>query len=103
MVWMRRRVLVIATYVVGCGSNSGAPKLVPRLPTASSPSTLRSTAVTRGELGLDIEAPGGATQGQEISLGCQWRRRDPADRPVVDARARRQRLRHGDGYLLNAA
>ncbi len=70
---MRRRVLVIATYVVGCGSNSGAPKIDAAIPDSFVAVDAPIDAPPpRRELGLEIEAPGSATQGQEISVAMPF-------------------------------
>jgi hypothetical protein len=66
---MRKRLLVLATYVFGCGStpmttagdaaNSDAARAL---------DAMADAAVIDRELGLEIEAPGSATQGEAIAI-----------------------------------
>jgi hypothetical protein len=70
---MRKSVLVLATYVVGCGSNSGTKATDAAAISDSRPADAPVDAPpVHRQLGLEIEAPGSATQGQEIAVAMPF-------------------------------
>jgi hypothetical protein len=70
---MRKSVLVLATYVVGCGSNSATQTDAAAISDAArSADAAIDAPIIHRQLGLEIEAPGSATQGQEIAVAMPF-------------------------------
>ncbi|HEX4453735.1 MAG TPA: hypothetical protein VH143_22850 [Kofleriaceae bacterium] len=66
---MRKRLLAIATYVFGCGSTPmTTPGDAATSDAARAIDAMVDAAVVDRQLGLEIEAPGSATQGEAINL-----------------------------------
>jgi hypothetical protein len=66
---MRKKLLVLAAYAVGCGSNSATSR--DAAANSDAPRALDAmsdAAVIDRQLGLEIEAPGSATQGEAIAV-----------------------------------
>jgi hypothetical protein len=66
---MRKKLLVLATYVFGCGSSPATSSdAVANSDAARASDAMLDAAVIDRQLGLEIEAPGSATQGEAIAI-----------------------------------